>query len=78
MIAVQEHDVIFTSADEDAATQWNQSQAAKKLAPEFWRTAVTDIGWQMRWTMMGLQPQRPLVVMSQDVTLEPKQVLLLC
>ena len=74
----QENDVIFTALAEDASVKWTQSQCAKRLTPALkWNTAVCQVGWQLKWSLNGMQPQRPVVLMSQDVTLDNGKVLLL-
>ena len=69
--------MVFQPIDEEI-NKWTQSQAAKKLSPpEKWNSTVSRVAWQMKWSINGLQPQRPVVVLVQDVTLEPGKILLL-
>ena len=68
----------FTTLDEDPGLKWTQSQAAKKLNPVFhWNTAATSIGWQLKWSLNGMMPQRPVVFVSQPIDLEPGKVFVL-
>ena len=74
----KEHDVIFCPIEEESNLKWTQSQAGKRLVPpSAWNTACSKLGWQMKWTLNGLQPQRPLAIMTQDVTLPPQKALIL-
>ena len=74
----QVNDVIFTPVAEDSTVKWSQSQVAKQLNPPGkWVSSWTDLGWQMKWSLNGMQPQRPIVLVTQDVTLEAGKALLL-
>ena len=68
---VQEHDVIFSPMeDEEAGAKATQSQAAKLLSPPaVWKSKVTDIGWQFKWSLNGIQPVRAIVLVVHDITI---------
>lgn len=69
-LPVQEHDVIFSIlAEEGGSPKLTQAQAAKSLSPPIcWNSKCTKIAWQMKWSLNGIQPQRAVVVLSQDIT----------
>ena len=74
----QEHRLAFTIADEDSGLKWSQSQVAKKLTPPLhWNTAATSIGWQMKWSLNGMTPQRPVVLVSNQIDLDTDKVFVL-
>lgn len=69
--------MIFGISDEDAGLKWSQSQAAKKISPKKWETEVSAVGWQLKWSINGLQPVRPIVIAKQDLTVEAGKALVL-
>ncbi|CAE7279784.1 unnamed protein product, partial [Symbiodinium sp. CCMP2592] len=71
------NDVIFGAVDEEASLKWSQSQAAKKISPKKWDTEVSAVGWQLKWSINGLQPLRPIVIAKQDLTVEAGKALVL-
>lgn len=55
-----------------------QSQIAK-MVPNvaMWKTSVTNLGWQCKWSMNGLMPTRPIVFITVDLELADGQLLIL-
>lgn len=47
-----------------------QSMIAKALPCNHWRSVVTETIWHMKWTMNGLMPVRPVVVLSKGFVLQ--------
>ena len=63
--------------DQSGNGKMNQSQAGKFLQPPMvWNTKAVKIGWQLKWSLNGIQPQRALVLMVQDVTIPDQKVFL--
>ena len=51
-----------------------QSQHAGLVAPQTWQTAYSGSSWLLKSSpLKGVQPVRPLIVMTQTVT-EPTQM----
>ncbi|CAK8990693.1 Uncharacterized protein SCF082_LOCUS2343 [Durusdinium trenchii] len=66
----KEHSVLCSIIKEDESVKLNQSQAGKFLTPPAaWLTKTTTLGWQLKQSLNGLQPQRALILMVQDVTI---------
>lgn len=66
----QEHDVICTMVTEDTTVKLTQSQIAKTVnPPTAWVGEATVIAWQMKNSLTGIQPVRPVVMVTQDVTI---------
>ena len=67
--------MIFSVTDEDDGVKWSQAQAAKKLTPvAHWSTAATSAGWQLRWSLNGMQPVRPVVLVTAPIDLETGKI----
>ncbi|CAJ1427550.1 unnamed protein product [Effrenium voratum] len=72
----QEGGVIFTPLEEDAKSL-TQSQVAKLTSgTEVWTSALTSTVWHCKWSLNGLQPIRPVVMLLEDVELENGKILL--
>ena len=70
VLALKDHDIIYSVVPEDASVKMSQSQCAKKLAPPVcWNSRVTKLGWQFKWSLNGIQPVRAVVIVTQDVTI---------
>lgn len=69
-LALQEHNILYTILSEDANAKLTQSQAGKVLKPATaWNCKAVQLGWQLVWSLNGLQPKRAVVFMTQDVTI---------
>lgn len=67
--------MIFSVTDEDDGVKWSQAQVAKKLTPvAHWGTAATSVGWQLRWSLNGMQPIRPVVLVTAPIDLETGKI----
>lgn len=70
--------MIFTVMDEDSEIKWSQGQVAKRLSPmAHWNTVATAVGWQLRWSLNGLQPVRPVVFVTHPIDIEAGKFFLL-
>ena len=70
VLALKDHDIIYSVVPEDASVKMSQSQCTKKLAPPVcWNSRVTKLGWQFKWSLNGIQPVRAVVIVTQDVTI---------
>ena len=68
--------MIFTPLEEDAKSL-TQSQVAKLTSgTEVWSSALTSTVWHCKWSLNGLQPIRPVVMLLEDVELENGKILL--
>ncbi|CAK9011673.1 unnamed protein product [Durusdinium trenchii] len=72
----KESDVIFSVQEEDLTdSKPTQVQAAKVLVPPTsWNSKSSAIAWQVKWSLNGLQPQRAVIIMTQDVTIPNGQI----
>ena len=59
----------------DGVKQIAQGHLASALPSTVWQTRYTSIVWLARWTLKGLQPSRPQVLFTQDMTLPAKKAL---
>lgn len=68
---LQEHNVVFTILKEDANLKYSQSQAGKLLLPALscWESKACAAGWNFKWSLNGIQPQRAVVMVTQDITI---------
>ena len=67
--------MVFTIMEEDVSSKVTQSQAAKVLSPPIcWESKTTKIGWQFKWSLNGIQPQRAIVMVVRDITIPDKHV----
>lgn len=73
----QEHSVIFAPQPEDKGVSLSQAHVAKLGQVAAWKSAVTAISWHLKSSQKGLQPVRPVVIWTQDVTLQPGKILVL-
>lgn len=73
----QEHSVVFSPQPEDKGTTIGQAHVAKQSQVSTGKSAVTSTAWHLKQSQKGLQPVRPVVVWTQDVTLEPGKALVL-
>ena len=76
----KEHDVIFSILPEENSgdKSFSQSQAGKCLSPPMvWKGQATTFGWQFKWSLNGIQPQRAIVLMVHDVTIPAGKVFFL-
>ena len=47
----------------------SQSQVGKIMTPvAAWQSKSTTVGWQLRWSLNGIQPQRAVVLVTTDIT----------
>lgn len=70
--------MIFSITDEDLGEKMSQSQFGKMLKPPMvWNTASTQIAWQFKHSLNGIQPSRAIVVMLCDVTIPSGKVFIL-
>ena len=53
-----------------------QNMGALTMPCSFWQTEMTKVLWQVRWTVNGLTPIRPVVVWAVDHALDSKKCLL--
>ncbi|CAK9020636.1 Uncharacterized protein SCF082_LOCUS14989, partial [Durusdinium trenchii] len=67
----KEHNVVFTILKEDANLKYSQSQAGKLLLPALscWESKACAVGWNFKWSLNGIQPQRAVVMVTQDITI---------
>ena len=66
-----EHKVYFAPKTLTVDELDEQSQLLKIAATipcELWQTSVTTIIWAVKWTLQGLCPVRPIVVLKDDCT----------
>jgi hypothetical protein len=73
----QEHSVIFAPQPEAKGVSLSQAHVAKLGQVAAWKSAVTAIAWHLKSSQKGLQPVRPVVIWTQDVTLQPGKILVL-
>lgn len=68
--------MIFSVQEEDLTdSKPTQVQAAKVLVPPTsWNSKSSAIAWQVKWSLNGLQPQRAVIIMTQDVTIPNGQI----
>lgn len=69
--------MIFKPMPEDKETKLGQSHAAKLVDLQHWSSTVSTVGWHLKHAQKGLQPLRPIVIFSVDVTLETGKALIL-
>ena len=62
---------------EDKETKLTQAQIAKQTQVNHWNSSVTSLAWHMKPSQKGLQPIRPVVVVTHDINLEPGKILVL-
>ena len=62
--------MICSMVPEDTSSKLTQSQVAKTVnPPTVWTGEATVIAWQLKNSLSGIQPVRPVVMISQDVTI---------
>ena len=75
-----EHEVYFAPKSMFVDEQDEQSQLLKIAATipwELWQTSVTSIAWAVKWTLQGLCPVRPIVVLKDDCAIPPGHCLMI-
>lgn len=67
---LKDHSIMFYILKEDSNTKFTQSQVAKLLLPATaWNCKAAKVSWHLKWSLNGLQPQRAVVMMTQDTTI---------
>lgn len=60
------------SPNADAGLALSQTNAGCRMPPEYWVTKFTDVVWQLKSTVNGIQPVRPVIALTIDIDLPPK------
>ena len=76
---VQDQQITFKpdELEGQSTTGITQNMGALTMPCGHWNTKMTQIVWQVRWTVNGLTPIRPVVVWTVEHTLDGKKCLLL-
>ncbi|CAL1166517.1 unnamed protein product [Cladocopium goreaui] len=73
----KEHAVIFCIQAEDDKNKVSQSQVGQFLKPPHaWNSKAVKLGWQLKWSLNGMQPSRAVVFVVQDVTIPDQKAFL--
>lgn len=76
----QEQELSFETQDlagQQAGGGITQNMAGLTMPLAFWDTKFTKFMWQLKWTVNGLTPIRPVVVWNIDFSLDAQKCLVI-